>query len=111
MAVSNTNLLGLLGKQVSYSWLGADGVTYQSDGELTSIAFHLHGDHEFAVDEGDYYSFSELTEFQVLDDCSAPLGTITKSPSAIDDHCSSIVDAAFTGLITDNKDFIDSLSK
>lgn len=92
MAVANTNLLGLLGKQVSYSWLGADGVTYQSDGELTSIAFHLHGDHEFAVDEGDYYSFSELTEFQVLDD-------------------RSIVDAAFTGLITDNKDFIDSLSK
>lgn len=92
MAVSNTNLLGLLGKQVSYSWLGADGVTYQSDGELTSIAFHLHGDHEFAVDEGDYYSFSELTEFQVLDD-------------------RSIVDAALTGLITDNKDFIDSLSK
>ena len=39
MAVSNTNLLGLLGKQVSYSWLGADGVTYQSDGELTSIVF------------------------------------------------------------------------
>ena len=66
MAVSNTNLLALLGKQVSFSWLGADGVTYQSDGELTSIAFHLHGDHEFAVDEGDYYSFSELTEFQVL---------------------------------------------
>lgn len=92
MAVSNTNLLGLLGKQVSYSWLGADGVTYQSDGELTSIVFHLHGDHEFAVDEGDYYSFSEVTEFQVLDD-------------------RSIVDAAFTGLITDNKDFIDSLSK
>ena len=39
MAVSNTNLLELLGKQVSYSWLGADGVTYQSDGELTSIVF------------------------------------------------------------------------
>ena len=92
MAVSNTNLLELLGKQVSFSWLGADGVTYQSDGELTSIVFHLHGDHDFAVDEGDYYSFSELTEFQVLDD-------------------RSIVDAAFTGLITDNKDFIDSLSK
>lgn len=92
MAVSNTNLLGLLGKQVSYSWLGADGVTYQSDGELTSIVFHLHATSEFAVDEGDYFSFDEITEFQVLDD-------------------RSIVDAALTGLITDNKDFIDSLSK
>lgn len=92
MAVSNTNLLGLLGKQVSYSWLGADGVTYQSDGELTSIVFHLHGVPEFSVDYSDYYSFDEITEFQVLDD-------------------RSIVDAALTGLITDNKDFIDSLSK
>ena len=67
MAVANTNLLELLGKQVSFSWLGADGVTYQSDGELTSIAFHLHGDHDFAVDESDYYSFSELTEFHLLE--------------------------------------------
>ena len=92
MAVSNTNLLGLLGKQVSFSWLGADGVTYQSDGELTSIVFHLHGVPEFSVDDSDYYSFDEITEFQVLDD-------------------RSIVDAALTGLITDNKDFIDSLSK
>ena len=67
MAVANTNLLELLGKQVSFSWLGADGVTYQSDGELTSIAFRLHGDHDFAVDESDYYSFSELTEFHLLE--------------------------------------------
>ena len=92
MAVSHTNLLELLGKQVSFSWLGADGVTYNSEGELTSIVFHLHATSEFAVDEGDYFSFDEISEFQVLDD-------------------RSIVDAALTGLITDNKDFIDSLSK
>ena len=92
MAVSNTNLLELLGKQVSFSWLGADGVTYNSEGELTSVFFHLHATSEFAVDEGDYFSFDEISEFQVLDD-------------------RSIVDAALTGLITDNKDFIDSLSK
>nr|CRY95630.1 hypothetical protein [uncultured prokaryote] len=92
MAVSNTNLLELLGKQVSFSWLGADGVTYNSEGELTSVVFHLHATSEFAVDEGDYFSFDEISEFQVLDD-------------------RSIVDAALTGLITDNKDFIDSLSK
>ena len=92
MAVSNTNLLELLGKQVSFSWLGADGVTYNSEGELTSVVFHLHATSEFAVDEGDYFSFDEISEFQVLDD-------------------RSIVDAALTGLITDNKDFINSLSK
>ena len=41
MAVSNTNLLELLGKQVSFSWLGADGVTYNSEGQLTSIVLIL----------------------------------------------------------------------
>ena len=41
MAVSNTNLLELLGKEVSFCWLGADGVTYQTDGQLTSIVFIL----------------------------------------------------------------------
>ena len=39
MAVSNTNLLELLGKQVSFSWLGADGITYETDGELTAVVF------------------------------------------------------------------------
>ena len=109
MAVSNTNLLELLGKQVSFSWLRADGVTYNSEGQLTSIVFYLESSPQFTIDEGDYFSFDEISELQVLDDCSVVLGTITKSPSAIDDR--SIVDAAFTGLITDNKDFIDSLSK
>ena len=91
MAVSNTNLLELLGKQVSFSWLGADGVTYNSDGELTSIVFHLHATSEFTVDDGEYLSFDEITDFKIL--YSDPVGD------------------AFEALITDNKDFIDSLSK
>ena len=91
MTFSNVNALELLGKQVSYSWLGADGVTYQSDGELTTIVFHLHSTSEFAVDEGDYFSFYEITDFKILG--SDPVGD------------------AFEALITDNKDFIDSLSK
>ena len=41
MAVENTNLLELLGKEVSFCWLGADGVTYEIDGQLTSIVFIL----------------------------------------------------------------------
>jgi hypothetical protein len=91
MAVSNTNLLELLGKQVSFSWLGADGVTYNSEGELTSIVFHLHATSEFTVDDGEYLSFDEITDFKIL--YSDPVGD------------------AFEALITDNKDFIDSLSK
>ena len=60
MAVSNTNLLELLGKQVSFSWLGADGITYQTDGELTAVAFYLNTSSEFAVDEGDFSVLMKL---------------------------------------------------
>ena len=91
MAVSHTNLLELLGKQVFFSWLGADGVTYNFEGELTSIVFHFHATSEFSVDNGDYFSFDEITDFKILD--SDPVGD------------------AFEALITDNKDFIDSLSR
>ena len=66
MAVSNTNLLGLLGKQVSYSWLGADGVTYNSEGQLTSIVFDLESSPQFTIDDGDYFSFDEITDFKIL---------------------------------------------
>ena len=41
MAVSNTKLLDLLGKQVSFSWLRHDGVTCHSDGQLMSVVFLL----------------------------------------------------------------------
>ena len=90
MAVSNTNLLELLGKQVSFSWLGADGITYETDGELTAVVFYLNASSEFVVD-GEFFIFDEITEFKILD--SDPVGD------------------AFEALITDNKDFIDSLSK
>lgn len=59
-------LKDLLGKQVSYSFsLGQ--TTYESDGQVTSVVLNLNGDHEFAVDDGDYYSFSEIIDFKVLD--------------------------------------------
>ena len=66
MAVSNTNLLELLGKQVSFSFLRPDGVTYQTDGQLTSIVFHLESSSEFTVDDGDFFSFDEITDFKIL---------------------------------------------
>ena len=55
MAVANTNLLELLGKQVSFSWLGADGVTYETDGQLTTIVFNLESSSHFTLDDGDFY--------------------------------------------------------
>ena len=55
MAVANTNLLELLGKQVSFSWLGADGVTYETDGQLTTIVFNLESSSHFTLDDGDFF--------------------------------------------------------
>ena len=49
MAVENTNLLELLGKEVSFCWLGADGVTYEIDGQLTSIVFILSLHHSLLL--------------------------------------------------------------
>jgi hypothetical protein len=66
MAVANTNLLELLGKQVSFSWLGADGITYVSDGQLTTIVFNLESSSQFTVDDGDFFSFDEITDFKIL---------------------------------------------
>ena len=67
MAVENTNLLELLGKEVSFCWLGADGVTYEIDGQLTSIVFHLESSSQFTLfDDGDYFSFDEITDFKIL---------------------------------------------
>lgn len=66
MAVANTNLLELLGKQVSFSWLGADGVTYETDGQLTTIVFNLESSSQFTVDDGDFFIFDEITDFKIL---------------------------------------------
>lgn len=66
MAFSNTNLLELLGKEVSFCWLGADGVTYEIDGQLTSVVFHFESSSQFTVDDGDYFSFDEITDFKIL---------------------------------------------
>ena len=106
MTFSNTKSLELLGKQVSFYSNRTVVLTSDSSviyrhklsGTVTNIVFNLHSGPEISLNDGDFYILSELTEFQVLDDCSAPLGTITKSPSAIDDHCSSIVDAALLAL-------------
>ena len=64
--MKNTNLLELLGKEVSFCWLGADGVTYEIDGQLTSIVFHLESSSQFTLDDGDYFSFDEITDFKIL---------------------------------------------
>ena len=68
MAVANTNLLELLGKQVSFSFVGGGGIIYQTDGLLSSIVFRLHGSPEFSLDDDDcnYFRFDEITDFNIL---------------------------------------------
>ena len=54
-------------RQGSFFCYGLKEFTFQTDGTVTSIVFNLHGEHEFSVDDGEFYSFSEVLEFQVLD--------------------------------------------
>ena len=89
MTFSNINALDLLGKQVSYSF-SLGGTIYETDGQVTSVVLSLTSEPEISINDGDFYSLSELIEFKILD--SDP-----------------VVDA-FEAFIIDNKAFIDSLS-
>ena len=66
MTALDTTVLNLLGKEVSFCY-GLKEFTFQMDGVVTSIVFNLHGQHEFCVDDGEFYSFSEVIDFKVLD--------------------------------------------
>lgn len=88
------SIINLMGEHVSFVKnvkISGQFLSQKIEGKLTNIVLDLHGDYQFSVDYGDFYSFSELTEFKILD--------------------SDPVADAFEALITDNKDFIDSLSK
>ena len=66
MTALDTTVLNLLGKEVSFCYCLKD-FTFQTDGTVTSIVFYLHGEHQFSVDDCEFYSFSVVLEFQVLD--------------------------------------------
>ena len=88
------NIINLMGEDVSFVYNIKVQDKFHSgkiQGQVTDINLSLDGNHQISVDGGDYYSFSELTEFKILD--------------------SDPVADAFEALITDNKYFIDSLSK
>ena len=88
------NIVSLMGKQVSFVNNIKIEDKFHSDqiqGQITDIVLSLDGNHQVSVEGGDFFVLSELTEFKILD--------------------SDPVADAFEALITDNKDFIDSLSK
>ena len=90
MTDSNTTVLNLLGKEVSFVFSYRD---YSLDlkGKVTDVLVNIAGKNQISLDYGDFYILSDLTEFKIL--ASYPVGD------------------AFEALITDNKAFIDSLSK
>lgn len=64
------NIINLMGEHVSFvenRKVEGKFFTQNIEGKLTDIVLHLHGDHEFAVDDGDYFSFSQIIDFKVLD--------------------------------------------
>ena len=66
MTALDITVLNLLGKEVSFCY-GLKEFTFQTDGVVTSIVFNLHAQHEFSLDDGEFYSFSEVIDFKVLD--------------------------------------------
>ena len=64
------NIINLMGEHVSFVnnvKISEQFLSEKIEGKLTDIVLHLHGDHQFAVDDGDYYLFSEIIDFKVLD--------------------------------------------
>lgn len=64
------SVINLMGEQVSFVKNIKIKDKFDSQhiqGVVTHIVLDLHGDYEFAVDDGDYFSFSEIIDFKVLD--------------------------------------------
>ena len=75
MAVSNTNLLELLGKQVSFEYSKHIELTEQtsvtflkkSSGIVTAVVISLNSEPEFSIDESDFYCMSQVSNFEVVE--------------------------------------------
>lgn len=68
MSIANTNLLNLLGKQVSFVATTKSEkriLIRKEQGIVTDVLFSLNGANEFCID-GSFYSFDKVTDFQLL---------------------------------------------
>jgi hypothetical protein len=66
MAVVDTTLINLLGKTVSfvYSYKSFDS---DQKGVVTHICLSLSGECDIALDDGDFYRYTEIADFIVYD--------------------------------------------
>ena len=63
-------VVDLMGKNVSFtSNLKVEGVFYSDNmtGMVTDIVLSLDGNHQVAVENGDFFVLSDLLDFKVLD--------------------------------------------
>ena len=66
MTELDTTVLNLLGKQVSF--ITTNGFHFfDNRGVVDSIVFNLSGKHQISIEDGEFYSFDDLLEFQILD--------------------------------------------
>ena len=64
------NFYNLLGKQVSFVRnvkVKDEFLSEQVQGQVTDIVLSLDGNHQVSVEGGDFFLFSDLVEFQILD--------------------------------------------
>ena len=68
MSASHLNALGLLGKQVSFTYfLGQSVGELVKKGIVTSVILNLSSSSEIRIDDqGDFYDLSEIIDFKIL---------------------------------------------
>lgn len=62
------NIVELLGKSVSFvHTIKVDKkiFVYEGKGVVTDIVLNLNGNHEISLDGGDFYTLSDVLEFQI----------------------------------------------
>ena len=63
-------IINLMGEQVSFVRnvkVKDEFLSEQVQGQVTDILLSLDGEHQVSVEGGDFFSFSDLLEFHVLD--------------------------------------------
>lgn len=65
MTAAHTNVLALLGKQVSFIYK-ENGYSFPCIGFITDLVFSSSGEISVSLDQGDFYSFSDLFDFNVV---------------------------------------------
>ena len=66
MTAANTTVLALLGKQVSFTYSDLFHAVPKK-GTVTAVVLNLNAEPEFSIDEGDFQTMSEISDFKVIE--------------------------------------------